>query len=237
MPDLHELPTRVWMLLAAGPVFFLLAFVGLSAVFTALGVPASEVGAKVAASVPHVLLFVLACLGLGLFAVSAEVQRAWQLPARAVILADLAVGTVCGLGLAAAYLVWLSPLLVELQRKLGDFVPPGSTRQALTGSLGVFFVANVVLAPLVEETLYRGVAIPVLGERYGLPAAVLLSCLAFGLLHWAGGFWYMLMAGLVAGTCFAGLYHWREGIVAPLAAHLALNLAEFIHASATQGDT
>ena len=135
MPDLHELPTKVWLLLTAGPVFFLLAFVGLSVVFTALGVPASEVGAKVAASVPHVLLLVLACLGLGLFAVSAEVQQAWQLPARAVILADLAVGTVCGLGLAAAYLVWLSPLLVELQRKVGDFVPPGSTRQALTGSL------------------------------------------------------------------------------------------------------
>ena len=56
MPDLHELPTRVWLLLAAGPVFFLLAFVGLSAVFTALGVPASEVGAKVAASVPRIIV-------------------------------------------------------------------------------------------------------------------------------------------------------------------------------------
>ena len=63
MPDLHELPTRVWLLLAAGPVFFLLAFVLLSVVFTTIGVPPSEVGAKVAASVPHVLLFVLACLG------------------------------------------------------------------------------------------------------------------------------------------------------------------------------
>ena len=219
MPELHERPVRVWLLPATGSVLLLLAFVLLSVVFTTLGLPPSEVGAQVAASGPHVLLFVPACLGLGLFAVFAEVQRAWQLPQRAAILDDLAVGTVCGLGLAAAYLMWLSSLLVELQRKLGDFVPPGSTRQALSGSLGVFFVANVVLAPLVEKTLYRGVAIPVLGERYGLPAAVLLSCMALGLLHWAGGFSYMPMAGLVAGTCFAGLYHWREGIVAPLAAH------------------
>ncbi len=237
MTDLHELPTRVWLLLAAGPVLFLFAFVLLSVAFATTGVPATEVGASVAAWVPHVLLFVLACLGVGLLAVSAEVQRAWQLPARAVVLADVTVGVLCGLGLAVAYLGWLSPLLVWLQRTVGDFVPPGSTRQALTGSLGVFFVANVLLAPLVEETLYRGVAIPVLGERYGLPAALLLSCVAFALLHWAGGFWYMLMTGLLAGGCFAALYHWRGGIVAPMAAHLALNLAEFIHASAAQGET
>ena len=48
MPDLYDLPTRVWLMLAAGPVYFLLAFVGLSVVFTTIGVPASEVGAKVA---------------------------------------------------------------------------------------------------------------------------------------------------------------------------------------------
>ena len=34
MPDLHELPTRVWLLLAAGPVCFLLAFVLQSVVLT-----------------------------------------------------------------------------------------------------------------------------------------------------------------------------------------------------------
>ena len=45
------------------------------------------------------------------------------------------------------------------------------------------------------------------------------------------------MAGLVAAICYAGPYHWHGGIVAPLAAHLALDLAEFIHASATRGDT
>ena len=52
-----------------------------------------------------------------------------------------------------------------------------------------------------------------------------------------GGYWCLLMAGLVAAICFVGPYHWQGGIVAPLAAHLALDLAELIHASATRGDT
>ena len=229
--------TVLGFLLAAGPVLFLLAFVALSVAFTATGTPADEVGARVARLVPHTLLWVLVCLGLGLLAVSSEVQKAWQLPARAVVLSDLAVGAACGLGLALLYLAWLAPLLVWLQGTVGDFVPAGSTRPALAGSLGVFFVANVMLAPLVEETLYRGVAIPILGKRFGHAAALVLSCVAFGLLHWAGGLWYMLLAGLVAGGCFTGLYHWRSGIVAPFAAHLVLNLVEFIHAAVTRGDS
>jgi membrane protease YdiL (CAAX protease family) len=234
--DLHDFPTRLCLLLAAGPLLFLFAFVALSVAFAATGTPADEIAAKVAALVPHTLLAVLACLGLGLLAVSSEVQRAWQLPPGAVLFGDLAIGALCGLALALVYIAWLAPLLVWLQRTVGDYLPPGSTRPALAGSLGVFFVANVMLAPLVEETLYRGVAIPMLGERYGPVAALILSCLAFGLLHWAGGLWYMMLAGLVAGGCFAGLYHWRGGIVAPFAAHLVLNLVEFIDAAAARGD-
>jgi uncharacterized protein len=148
MPDLHDLPIRLWLLLAAGPVLFLLAFVALSVALTTSGVPSSAVGLCVANLVPHTLLFVLVCLGLGLWAVPAEAHRAWQMPPGTVVLADLVIGILCGLALAAVYLVWLTPVLIWLQQTMGDFMPPGSTRQALTGSLGVFFVANVLLAPL-----------------------------------------------------------------------------------------
>jgi len=50
----------------------------------------------------------------------------------------------------------------------------------------------------------------------------------FGLLHWAGGFWYILLTGLVAGGLFAGLYTARKNMIAPFAAHLVLNLVEFL---------
>ena len=50
-------------------------------------------------------------------------------------------------------------------------------------------MTNVVVAPLVEETLPRGVAIPVLGERHGLSAALPVSCVAFGLHQWWAASW------------------------------------------------
>jgi membrane protease YdiL (CAAX protease family) len=100
----------------------------------------------------------------------------------------------------------------------------------VSSSIGLFFIANVLLAPLVEETLYRGIAIPLLSNHLGVFWAVVLSCVFFGLLHWAGGFWYMLLTGVVAGGAFAGLYSWRGGVLAPFAAHLALNLIEFVYA-------
>jgi hypothetical protein len=52
------------------------------------------------------------------------------------------------------------------------------------------------------------------------------TCIFFGLLHWAGGFWYMVLTGFVAGGLFAGLRVWRGSLIAPFAAHLALNLLE-----------
>ena len=53
-------------------------------------------------------------------------------------------------------------------------------------------MTNVVVAPLVEETLPRGVAIPVLGERQGLSAALPVSCVAFGLHQWWAASWRRL---------------------------------------------
>ena len=42
------------------------------------------------------------------------------------------------------------------------------------------------------------------------------------------GFWYIVLTALVAGGMFAALVLWRRSIVAAFAAHLALNLVEFV---------
>lgn len=159
-----------------------------------------------------------------------EVKVAWQLPDVGKALSDIAVGVLAGSLLAISYIYWLAPLLETLQRTFGDFVPPGSVLPTVSSSLGLFFIASVLLAPVVEETLYRGIAIPLLTTHLGLRWAVVLTCVFFGLLHWAGGFWYMLLTGIVAGGAFAGLFCWRGGVLAPFAAHLALNMIEFVYA-------
>ncbi len=79
-----------------------------------------------------------------------------------------------------------------LERLVGD--PGGSNplldlvlNSANPLALLCFALTAVVLAPLFEETLFRGVLLPVLAERWGGFAAVLISALVFGIAHLSFG--------------------------------------------------
>ena len=50
-------------------------------------------------------------------------------------------------------------------------------------ALLLFAITATVLAPLFEETLFRGVLLPVLGKRYGGVWGVVISALVFGIAH------------------------------------------------------
>ena len=50
-------------------------------------------------------------------------------------------------------------------------------------ALLLFSITAMVLAPLFEETLFRGVLLPVLGQRYGGVWGVVISALVFGIAH------------------------------------------------------
>jgi hypothetical protein len=228
--SLSAVPYKSWLLLTAGPLLFLLGIVVASIALSIQEVPEVQIPERVTELVPHILLGVLVCLAIFMTSFANQVKAVWQLPDLRKSFADVTLGLMAGVLLAILYLNWLAPVLEALQRTFGDFVPPGAVLPAVSSSIGLFFIANVLLAPLVEETLYRGIAIPLLTRHLGVGWAVVLSCVFFGLLHWAGGLWYMLLTGLVAGGAFAGLYYWRAGILAPFAAHLALNVTEFIYA-------
>lgn len=223
-------PYKAWLLLMAGPALFLLGIVGVAIFFNFREVPVAQIPQRVAALMPQILLGVLVCLAVLMARFVPEVKAAWQLLDPSKAFSDAAIGLIAGALLAILYLYWLAPLVDTLQRTFGDFVPPGSVLPTVSSSIGLFFIANVLLAPLIEETLYRGIAIPLLTMHLGAFWAVALTCVFFGLLHWAGGFWYVLLTGFVAGGAFAGLFYWRGGVLAPFAAHLTLNLIEFIYA-------
>jgi membrane protease YdiL (CAAX protease family) len=180
-------------------VLFLLGIVGASIFLSVHEVPESQIPERVTALVPHILLFVLVGLAALMTRYVPQVKAAWLLPDSNKAFSDVVVGLLAGTLLAILYLCWLAPLLETLQRTFGDFVPPGAVLPTVSSSIGLFFIANVLLAPLVEETLYRGIAIPLLTNHLGVLWAVVLSCVFFGLLHWAGGLWYMLLTGVVAG--------------------------------------
>ena len=56
-----------------------------------------------------------------------------------------------------------------------------------------------------------------------------MTVIMFGLLHWVGGLWYMLMTGILVGLPFALIAVKRKNILWVFIAHLTLNLIEFIY--------
>jgi membrane protease YdiL (CAAX protease family) len=225
---------RLWFILALPPIFFLLVIILASvyAGFVHQG-DAAAIAEQVSQATPAILLGVqLLLLALVLWVRRADglswADWGWTVPGGQSRGRELLLGAVIGAPLAVLYIYVLSPLMVMLQTRIGDYVPPDELLSSLGTSVLPFFLANVVLAPFVEENLYRGFGLAQLQKRYRLWPALVLSCLFFGLLHWAGGFWYIMLTGAVAGGVLGGLYLWRGNILAPFAAHLALNVIEFL---------
>lgn len=89
-----------------------------------------------------------------------------------------------------------------------------------------FALTATVLAPLFEETLFRGVLLPVLGQRWGPLPAVVVSALVFGLAHLSLG---ELVPLLVLGLGL-GWLRWRSGRLAPcVLMHVCWNGLTFLN--------
>jgi hypothetical protein len=125
-------------------------------------------------------------------------------------------------------------MLTSLQQ-IWDYVPAGELFTTLGASIIPFAIADVLLAPFVEESIYRGYGLARMLGKFSRPVAVVLSCFFFGILHWTGGFWYILLTGIVAGGLFTWLQVLRKNIIAPFAAHLTLNVVETIFVILTLG--
>jgi membrane protease YdiL (CAAX protease family) len=120
---------------------------------------------------------------------------------------------------AATMLLMVLPLVALtgwlVERIWGD--PGGSNpllELVLTGSdplaLALLAFTAVVLAPLFEETLFRGILLPVLGERLGGGWAVLISAAVFAVAHLSLG----ELAPLFVLGIGLGWLRWRGGRLA-----------------------
>lgn len=88
-------------------------------------------------------------------------------------------------------------------------------------ALAVVFLVVVAVA---EETIFRGYLIRRLQQISGnLPAAVLLSSLLFALGHGYQGVAGLITVGLL-GLVLAGVYLWRQSLVAPMVLHFLQNV-------------
>ncbi len=241
MNNTHPKFTRVWWTLSAAPILFLVGIIVASVYFgfVTQGQNVEAIPAMVAASTPYQLVAVQIWL---LLILMKSMKRdgmtwkdiGWKLTESQQLWREILIGAVPGVVLALLYVFFLSPMLTRLQQ-IWDYVPAGELLATLGSSLVPFAIADVLLAPFVEESIYRGYGLTRLLGKLSRPIAIALSCLFFGILHWTGGFWYILLTGIVAGGLFAWLRVSRKNIIAPFAAHLALNIVETIFVVMTIG--
>lgn len=127
-----------------------------------------------------------------------------------------------------AFVVGL-PLTILFSALSGeDARTPDQLPQHLTG---LAVVASVVLAvfvaPVVEETFFRGILFRSIRDRRGFWPAALISGVVFGLVHWVPSAWQdaVLLQSIMVftGIALAWIYERRGSLLANVAAHMAFN--------------
>jgi len=118
---------------------------------------------------------------------------------------------------------WLQP-----PPDLADFYAgflPTSRAALVAGGLGI-----VVLAPLAEELLFRGLVLRALARVVAMPIAVVASAVAFGAVH--GSLW-LLVPVSVLGLVLAAVTSRTNGIACAWIVHAVFNAVAYVELCAT----
>jgi membrane protease YdiL (CAAX protease family) len=118
--------------------------------------------------------------------------------------------------------------LIEGLSNLPTTTPDQIDAQSLsTAGKILAVVATVIVAPITEEFMFRGLLFRSLRDRHGFWLGAVVSAVMFGFVHWSGP-WQdaVLLVGLMTGTGFAlaAIYQWRGSIVATIATHMVFNI-------------
>ena len=167
-------------------------------------------------------------------------HRGWQLAVRfprlRTILREVGIGLACGVGAVFALDALLALVLKPIFRLFTerDVAPADQIGTGIEGWGAVaFFLAAVIVAPLVEELFYRGLFFRTLRDRYGFWIGALGSGLLFALPHTGEGdnaesLMLQIAIGLF-GVGLAAIYEWRGSFGANVAAHAGFNLVTVLY--------
>lgn len=95
------------------------------------------------------------------------------------------------------------------------------------------FIIAVIVAPIVEEVLFRGVFLNKLAVRFGIKKGILFSSIIFMVFHINSLFIPQLIAGLLFGI----IYIKTKQLIYPILAHSLNNLIPFLLNFIPEGDT
>jgi membrane protease YdiL (CAAX protease family) len=127
---------------------------------------------------------------------------------------------------AAAVMVGLLSLWMPVQEAIARLAREEGLQQALmpsgplTAGGAAALAVYIVLAPLGEETLFRGMLYTSLRDRFGFTAAAVVSSVCFALLHLLP---LHLLALLGVGLVLTILRERTGSLLAPIIAHIGLN--------------
>jgi len=122
-------------------------------------------------------------------------------------------GLIIFLGFALIFAIGLNPLtLIHTQL-------PGKP-----GHIVLFFIVGGLIGPIAEEVFFRGIVYGFL-RRWGAPAAIILSTIAFVLAHPI--FPAIPVTQVVGGVLFAMAYEVEKNLIVPITIHVSGNMAIF----------
>ena len=139
-------------------------------------------------------------------------------------------GLVGGLGLQACALILIAgllSLLPEAPKPDQDVV--GAVQAARSLEVSLAFIGTVILAPFVEEILYRGILLSVLFRMMNRHAAILISAAGFATAHLFDVDVLPLLAGLFLVGVGLGYGALRsKSLSLPIFLHVGVNLTGFL---------
>jgi membrane protease YdiL (CAAX protease family) len=107
-------------------------------------------------------------------------------------------------------------------------VPEQVTGDLQGFELVVFALFAVVVAPITEEFLFRGLIYRSIRDRRGVPIGAVVSAVLFGVIHYVPGPWpdatALQVTMVVTGLGLAWVYERRKTLLAPIVGHAAFNL-------------
>jgi uncharacterized protein len=149
---------------------------------------------------------------------------------------DALVGLLGGVSAFFLVNVLLGSLLTIIAEQLGFEVPEiqQNLREFIQDpTLGWLAIGvAVLLAPVGEELLFRGILFQSLRSRMPLLPAIALSSVAFGLVHYEP---LLIVLTSLVGALLAWLFHIRGSLVTPIVAHAVYNAISVVILLLTAG--
>ena len=118
--------------------------------------------------------------------------------------------------IAVSLLITLLPIPDDIMASYSDSITASSG-----GTFIEHFIATAALAPIAEELFFRGVIYGTLKGVLKPPAAMIISCALFGLLH--GQLLWVIYAFLM-GVALTLIYDKYRTLLASMAFHIAFNI-------------